>query len=69
MMAGAEVMLETVTEGGAAFLTGSAAGELPGRVLLLVLMGAGDGGRSASSQAHFLQDHIGGTRIEVAVAS
>ena len=61
-------MLETIGEGDAASLTGTAAGELPERVPLLVLAGAGDGGGPASSQACFLQDHAGGAGIEAAVA-
>ena len=61
-------MLGTVSEGEAAFLTGSAAGELTGRVPSLVLTGAGDGGGPASSQARFLKDHAGGAGIEAAVA-
>ena len=61
-------MLETVGDGEAASLAGSSAGELLGRVLLLVLVGAGVGGGPASSQACFLQDCTGDAGIEAAVA-
>ena len=61
-------MLEAVGEGEAGSLAGSAAGELSGRVPLLVLAGAGDSCGSASSQARFLQDRTGDTGMEAAVA-
>ena len=45
----AAVGSETVGDGKSAVLAGSAAGRLPGSVLLTMFTGAGDDGRSASS--------------------
>ena len=66
--AAAAVGSETMDDGESVVLAGSAAGGLPGRVLLTMFTGAGNDGGPASSQELFLQERAGGTGIEAVVA-
>ena len=65
---GAEEILEVEGRDHAALRTSSSAGEMSEAIPALVLAGAGNDGKPASSRARIMQDRAGGTRREAVVA-
>ena len=67
-VAGAGVVLEKVSSDGAALIGSFPVREFSRMILPLVLAGAGDNGRFASSWGYFVLDRASGTGREAAVA-